>query len=744
MRRPTLLTLATCALTVLATAQRDLEPAGMETPASGNFLLWLPGDYATLRDGADFGYVVRRQPVLVRATGRALDLPPRTIHVVPPQDSATWEARAAGNDSDALIYGAVFDGEADMTFGGAPTLVDLAEREGQREARHLLAVMALAADYTLAQRFGVGYVDRDASADTSYVYHVHIDGPTSARRARTAIRPRPTSELHSELKTEAIEVDGPSVRLFFSYDRERLPYAAFTVERRRAGTTDWAPVRDRPSVPVASADGNTYAMVDSLPDCEHAYEYRIYADGPFNKWLRTRVTFRDEVDCAFEPEPITPEIIDIFSHVNRYVADVKVKLPDSVLTRIQEVVLEQSERDDIGFAPVASAAPADSVILQADKLPPEVYFRVRVLTNDGYAYTSITHFHQPLDTEPPAAVTNVRAAWRGRGDLTLTWDANTEPDLLGYRVFRANWCGEHFAEMTTDVLRQPRFETHIDLEGVENRDIYFAVVPVDLRYNQDSVKPCQRFRRPDIMPPAAGRIVRTRDLPDGFSLELNTSVSADAARYRVFRRTVSGAHYGRDERLFEVAHAPSAPDGRQLLVDTTTQAGVTYRYRVLTFDSTGNASASPVFQAVGNGGRGRSYDAPVVRSVVVDARAGAAYVTFAYDDTLALQGFEVYRATPGQPLRLHEVVAAGQVRRAVSTPGTPVSLTGHVSPAGTRAASTLIYRAGGWDYRDADADCAALAANLPPGTTPAFTYALVAVHAARTSPQSDLVTGDCP
>jgi hypothetical protein len=42
----------------------------------------------------------------------------------------------------------------------------------------------------------------------------------------------------------------------------------------------------------------------------------------------------------------------------------------------------------------------------------------------------------PVDTFPPAAPTGVRAVG-GANSVELTWDRNTEPDLAGYRVYRA-------------------------------------------------------------------------------------------------------------------------------------------------------------------------------------------------------------------------------------------------------------------------------------------------------------------
>lgn len=52
------------------------------------------------------------------------------------------------------------------------------------------------------------------------------------------------------------------------------------------------------------------------------------------------------------------------------------------------------------------------------------------------------------DTTPPAIPTGV-AAVAGTGAVTLTWAANTEPDLLGYRVYRSTSATVGFSSITT-------------------------------------------------------------------------------------------------------------------------------------------------------------------------------------------------------------------------------------------------------------------------------------------------------
>jgi len=72
---------------------------------------------------------------------------------------------------------------------------------------------------------------------------------------------------------------------------------------------------------------------------------------------------------------------------------------------------------------------------------------------------------------PPAPPQNLRAAG-GDGQISLGWDANTEPDLDGYRIYRSTTSGGDFALIATVGPATPRY-----LSGdVDNGVTYYYLV----------------------------------------------------------------------------------------------------------------------------------------------------------------------------------------------------------------------------------------------------------------------------
>jgi hypothetical protein len=84
----------------------------------------------------------------------------------------------------------------------------------------------------------------------------------------------------------------------------------------------------------------------------------------------------------------------------------------------------------------------------------------------------------PVDTEPPAAVTNLSAN-ADEGSITLRWDPNGEEDLRGYIVLRRESADDTLQEITGEsIISGTR---HSDTQVVSGRTYTYIVQAVDNR-----------------------------------------------------------------------------------------------------------------------------------------------------------------------------------------------------------------------------------------------------------------------
>ncbi len=84
------------------------------------------------------------------------------------------------------------------------------------------------------------------------------------------------------------------------------------------------------------------------------------------------------------------------------------------------------------------------------------------------------------DVTPPAPVTGL-AAVGGAGQVDLTWNANGEPDLAGYHVYRATVAGGPYGQLTGSPVGTPAYS---DTSVVGGTTYYYVATAIDTSQNE--------------------------------------------------------------------------------------------------------------------------------------------------------------------------------------------------------------------------------------------------------------------
>ena len=101
-------------------------------------------------------------------------------------------------------------------------------------------------------------------------------------------------------------------------------------------------------------------------------------------------------------------------------------------------------------------------------------------TNGNWASGSGTFTMR--DTTPPAAPSGLAVQTSGAGALRLTWTANSEPDLAGYKVYRSPNAGGPYALISGASLVSTAAYLDENLEG--GKTYYYTVTAVDATGNE--------------------------------------------------------------------------------------------------------------------------------------------------------------------------------------------------------------------------------------------------------------------
>ncbi len=112
------------------------------------------------------------------------------------------------------------------------------------------------------------------------------------------------------------------------------------------------------------------------------------------------------------------------------------------------------------------------------------YFAIRAEDDAGNLglISNVVTWDWVYDTAPPAAPTGLTATKAGSG-VQLAWNANTEPDLQGYSVYRATASGGPFSKITSSLLTS---SAYVDPSPPATTDVWYEVTASDVSNNESA------------------------------------------------------------------------------------------------------------------------------------------------------------------------------------------------------------------------------------------------------------------
>ena len=211
------------------------------------------------------------------------------------------------------------------------------------------------------------------------------------------------------------------------------------------------------------------------------------------------------------------------------------------------------------------------------------YYKVTAVDNWGgeSAQSAVASGQRSPDAEPPAVPTGLTAASAGSG-IQLNWSANTDPDLLGYRIYKSDSATGTFLVLNSG--QTVTGTTYIDTLAQSGQHWYYAISAVDLSGNESALSAVADATVLDTTPPAVPTNLKATGVGTGIQLGWTASGDSDLAGYRIFRADAPGGTF-------------AALNGGQLVTatsftDTTVNPGETWYYYVAAVDTTGNQSAA--------------------------------------------------------------------------------------------------------------------------------------------------------
>jgi fibronectin type 3 domain-containing protein len=627
----------------LALSAQQRHIALLCSPRPDSILLrWAPADRETWQLGNRYGYVVKRYTLL--RDGKLTD--GITEYVLTPQPLAPrplpeWE-RYEADRYVSIAAECIFNRDS-LPTGGNPHLI--ARRYQEEQNRFGFALYAADHSLTVARLSGLYLSDRTAKKNEKYLYRVYIPVPPLVQPAEEPIflpdtasaftgiseyQPLPPPlDLRAKWNDKKVELSWDMLYLNHIYN-------SYMVEKSTDGK-HFAPLNDNAAVQLADGDITPQQAykTDTLENNSQVYHYRVRGINAFGETGPPGDTVSGK---GMIPITGAPTVIG-----NKVTDNAKVELqwlyPPEMNSYIKGFKIYRSSKPE-GVKDLLRQVENPTARSFTDETPELTnYYTVSVFNDTQEMLSQLVTYAELVDSIPPAPPSGLAGLIDSAGHVFIRWTYNTEKDLDGYRVYKANRPNFEFVLAYPSVIKDTVFVDSVNIKTLDSK-IYYKLRAIDLRQNQSAFSKLLTLDKPDVIPPVSPVI---KGIEQGKALTVTwvNSTSSDVVRHHVYRQAPGDTVY------MPLAVIPHSADATSSYTDNTVRSGKTCRYQIIAEDRSGlfSAPSKPV--------QGKATLVAVEKiTLKVQKISDKAALTWTISAEKAVKRVLIYRSAGDEPLRL--------------------------------------------------------------------------------------------
>ncbi len=552
-----------------------------------------------------------------------------------------WENKIDQNDYAAIAAQAIYGETFELTQNYATDILQVINKTKELDQRFSFALFAADQSYKVAKMEGLAFTDTLAKSNEKYLYKIYANIPISIDEVDSGtvyIGMADYAPLPKPFEVSAQFGDGIIMLKWNREFFERI-YNSFIIERSVDGGKTFQRIAKEPIVNTftkENPDSKYHYKMDSIVNYKK-YSYRI----------KGRTSF-GETGPASEPvEGEGAKLIESAAQITTH----QIAPNNSILLHWQ--FDKKSESLITGFVVQRANnanGPFNTLKLETnvntrsynDVTPlPTNYYRVGLLVNNKESNFSFPYLVQLEDSIPPAIPTGMLALIDTTGAVTLTWNKNTEPDLLGYRVYRSNFKNAEFAQITAAPVSGETIIDSINLKTLTSK-IYYTITSVDFRNNTSAFSETIEVIKPDIIPPVPPVFKSVKSNESGIHLQWINSSSHDVAYHTLFRRKPEEENW---LLIIKISNLDSVS-----YTDNVVEPMQQYQYTLVAMDNSGLEStpSTPVTAT-------KTYWQPVKFkqfNYLIDREQKQIVLSWEMEGEIPVKGVFVYRAKGDETLSL--------------------------------------------------------------------------------------------
>lgn len=612
-------------------------------------LRWAPNNATVWQFTLQYGFVLER--FTITRNNQLLDVPERItlgarpIKALPVEQ---WETIAEEDDWAGIAAEAIYGEKFELTESFSSDIASVINKVREIDNRYTFAMFAADQSRRAAQASGLYFEDPSVKANEKYLYRVYTPVPADKMKIDTGfvyIGLADFAELPVIADVEST-LEDKTVIISWAGRKYNHVYNSFVVERSDDGGSTYHSISDVPIVNTSNTDATPEFIfkTDTLPSYDTAYFYRVRGMNAFG-----------EISEPSEPIAVIshpllhylPRIYGTTVAPNGTIA-IRWQFPEEGQSLIKGFRLYRSDKAKGNYKVVEDKIAPDSRST-IDPAPSSTnYYIIAAFDQYENETKSFPSLSQLEDSIPPLAPVNLKGVIDTTGVVTISWDSNKEPDLYGYRVYRANLSTEEYVQVTPEPVKEPVFIDTIELRTL-TESVYYKISAIDSHYNPSDYSDSLVLKRPDIVPPAPPVFESINNIRRGINIRWIKSSSEDAVKHVLYRRSASDAGW-------VPIYIDNGRDSAGYFTDSLCVVSEMYAYTVIAVDDAGLESipAKPIMAR-----RADLTARPAIEHLNVnpDRNEKRIQVSWRYAESEVIN-YRVYRAEEDGVVSLHKVVPA--------------------------------------------------------------------------------------
>ncbi|MGE5406541.1 MAG: hypothetical protein ACM3NR_02415, partial [Methanosarcina sp.] len=564
-------------------SQLEKRISGMSMVKPKSIILrWAPASIPVWQTGIKYGYIIRKH--VIARNGAFLEdglNKSELLTKVPvkPKADETFDSLALVDRRAAIVQEALYG--TDNNLVPSTDFKTFMKDYEDKETRLGFALFMCDLSADIAKAAGLQFVDNNIIDGERYVYSIspaNIPDGLTIEPALIVADAGFLTVLPSVSDIRAIFLDR-SVKFRWQVTPYRGIYSAYIIEKSFDGRK-FLPVSDLPVVNLTEDDNPDYfSCSDSLENGTETF-YRIRGISPFGEAGPPSGI----ISGKGIPDFSAYASVDTAILLGNNQVIIKWRVTENSASPVKNINVFRSSNANGPYEKLNSRQLTSKTQTFTDKNPQQSNYYKIVLTGDGErTSSSFPYFVQTEDNEPPLPPEFLSGTVDSTGKVTLIWKENREPDLLGYKVFRANSANQEFIALEQGIIDRTVFYDSISLNTLAGK-ICYQVIAIDRNYNSSDYSPVIELSRPDTIQPSPALITRI-DLEQGKAIvRFEGSPANDITEYTLKRLS----EYDTASTILKIWKA----DLPETYEDVSPERGTAQVYTIITIDKAGNGSGN--------------------------------------------------------------------------------------------------------------------------------------------------------